>query len=104
MTRGRRIVGHAVKCFKIGRQCPFKNGKVCPLATSEAGARRQLEQYYSPTQRQETLDLPYLTLLCDNLKKQNVPPKLFFLTLFWEFVILFQLSTSFQYSTAKQFH
>jgi hypothetical protein len=43
--------------------------------------------------RQETLDLPYLTLLCDNLKKQNVPPKLFFLTLFWEFVVFFQLST-----------
>jgi hypothetical protein len=26
--------------------------------------------------------LRYLTLLCDNLKKQNIPPKLFFLTLF----------------------
>jgi hypothetical protein len=29
---------------------PFlKNGKVCPPATSEAGARRQLEQYSCPT-------------------------------------------------------
>jgi hypothetical protein len=27
---------------------PFLNGKVCPPATSEAGARRQLEQYSSP--------------------------------------------------------
>jgi hypothetical protein len=25
--------------FKIGRPCPFKNGKVCLRATSEAGAR-----------------------------------------------------------------
>jgi hypothetical protein len=25
---------------------PFLNGKVCPPATSEAGARRQLEQYF----------------------------------------------------------
>jgi hypothetical protein len=33
-------------------------------------------------------------------EKENVPPKLFFLTLFWEFVICFQLS--FHYSTAKQ--
>jgi hypothetical protein len=38
--------GHAIKCFKIGRSCHFKNGKVCPPATSEAGARRQLEQYF----------------------------------------------------------
>jgi hypothetical protein len=37
--------GHAIKCIKIGRPCPFKNGKVCPPATSEAGARRQLEQF-----------------------------------------------------------
>jgi hypothetical protein len=25
--------------FRIGRPCPFLNGKVCPSATSEAGAR-----------------------------------------------------------------
>jgi hypothetical protein len=31
----------------------------------------------------------------------NVPPKHFFLTLFWEFVMLFQLKTSFHYFTAK---
>jgi hypothetical protein len=37
-------------------------------------------------------------------EKQNVPPKLFFLTLFWQFVMFFQLSTSFHYSTAKQFN
>jgi hypothetical protein len=35
-------------------------------------------------------------------EKVNVPPKLFFLTLFWEFVMFFQLSTSFHYSTAKE--
>jgi hypothetical protein len=42
-------------------------------------------------QRQSTLDCRrYLTLLCDNfLKKKNVPPKLFFLTLFWEFAMFF---------------
>jgi hypothetical protein len=36
--------GHAIKCFKIGRPCicPFENGKVCPPATSEAGARRHV--------------------------------------------------------------
>jgi hypothetical protein len=28
---------------------------------------------------------PVSLLLCDNLKKQNVLPKLFFLSLFWEF-------------------
>jgi hypothetical protein len=32
-------------------------------------------------------------------EKVNVPPKLFFLTLFWEFVMFFQLKTSFHYST-----
>jgi hypothetical protein len=37
--------GHAIKCFKIGRPCPFKNGKVYPPATSEARARHQLEQF-----------------------------------------------------------
>jgi hypothetical protein len=37
-------------------------------------------------------------------EKQNSPPKLFFLTLFREFVSFFQLSTSFHYSTDKQFH
>jgi hypothetical protein len=31
----------------------------------------------------------------------NVLPKLFFLTLFWEFVMFFQLKTSFHYFTAK---
>jgi hypothetical protein len=37
--------------------------------------------------------------------KENVPPKLFVPdTLFWELVMFFQLSTSFHYSTAKQFH
>jgi hypothetical protein len=44
-------------------------------------------------QRQSTLDCRYLTLLCDNLKK-----RLFL----WEFVMFFQLSTSFHYSKAKQ--
>jgi hypothetical protein len=34
-------------------------------------------------------------------EKVNVPPKLFFLTLFWEFVMFFQLKTSFHYSTDK---
>jgi hypothetical protein len=48
-------------------------------------------------QRPSTLDWRYLTLLCDNLK-------LFSLTLLWECVMFFQLSTSFHYSTAKQFH
>jgi hypothetical protein len=33
----------------------------------------------------------------------NVLPNLYFLTLFWEFVMFFQLSISFHYSTAKQF-
>jgi hypothetical protein len=47
---------------------------------------------------------PVSNLIMWQFEKQNVPPKLFFLTLFWEFVILFQLSTSFHYSTAKQFH
>jgi hypothetical protein len=37
---------HAIKCFKIGRPCPFLNGKVCPPTTSVAGARRQLEQFF----------------------------------------------------------
>jgi hypothetical protein len=31
----------------------------------------------------------------------NVPPKLFFLTLLWEFVMFFQLKTTFHYSTDK---
>jgi hypothetical protein len=44
-----------------------------------------------------------ITILLE-FEKVNVPPKLFFLTLFWEFVMFFQLSTSFHYSTAKQFH
>jgi hypothetical protein len=35
-----------IKCaqenyLRIGRPCPFQNGKVCPPATSEAGARCQ---------------------------------------------------------------
>jgi hypothetical protein len=34
-------------------------------------------------------------------EKVNVPPKLFFLTLLWEFVMFFQLKTSFGYSTDK---
>jgi hypothetical protein len=34
-------------------------------------------------------------------EKVNVPPKLFFLNLFWEFVMFFQLKTSFHYSTDK---
>jgi hypothetical protein len=47
---------------------------------------------------------PVSNLIMWQFEKQNVNPKLFFLTLFWEFVILFQLSTSFHYSTAKQLH
>jgi hypothetical protein len=54
------------------------------------------------TQRQSTLDCRYLSLLCDNLEKEKVPPKLvFFLTLFWEFAMFSQLSTSFHYSTCQ---
>jgi hypothetical protein len=34
-------------------------------------------------------------------EKVNVSTKLFFLTLFWEFVMFFQLKTSFHYFTAK---
>jgi hypothetical protein len=50
-------------------------------------------------QRQSTLDCRYLTLLIMwQFEKENVPPKLFFLILFWEFVIFFH------YSTAKLFH
>jgi hypothetical protein len=45
-------------------------------------------------QRQSTLDCRYLTgLIMWQFEKENVPPKLFFLTLFWEFVMFFQLST-----------
>jgi hypothetical protein len=56
---------------------------------------------YMLYQRQETLDLPYLTLLCDKFEKVNVPPKLFILTLFWELVMFFQLKTSFHYFTDR---
>jgi hypothetical protein len=47
---------------------------------------------------------PVSLLLCDNLKNRMFLQNLFFLTLFREFVTFFQLSTSFHYSTAKQFH
>jgi hypothetical protein len=47
---------------------------------------------------------PVSNLIMWQFKKQNVPPKLFFLTLFWEFVMFFQLSPSFHYSTAKQMY
>jgi hypothetical protein len=55
-------------------------------------------------QRQSTLDCRYITLLCDNLKKRKFIQNFFFLRLFWEVVMFFQLSTSFHYSTAKQFY
>jgi hypothetical protein len=58
---------------------------------------------YSDSETRNTRP-PVSNLIMWQFDKQNVPPKLFFLTLFWEFVILFQLSTSFHYSTAKQFH
>jgi hypothetical protein len=58
--------------------------------------------YQGKYQRQSTLDCRYLALFCDNLKPVNVAPKLFFLTLFWEFVMFFQLSTSLHYYIAKQ--
>jgi hypothetical protein len=45
---------------------------------------------------------PVSNLIMWQFEKPNVPPKLFFLTLLWEFVMFFQLSTSFHYSTAKQ--
>jgi hypothetical protein len=41
----------------------------------------------------------YQSLLCDNLKKRMVLHNFFF-----EFDMFFQLSTSFHYYTAKQFH
>jgi hypothetical protein len=54
--------------------------------------------------RQTTLDCRYLTILSDNLKKRMFLQNFFPLTLFWEFVMFFQLSTSFHYYIAKQFH
>jgi hypothetical protein len=47
----------------------------------------------------------YLVMLFNEIKvkswyrgeKQNVPPKLFFLTLFWEFVMFFQYGTHHSY-------
>jgi hypothetical protein len=61
--------------------------------------------------RNTKIDLPYLTLLCDKFEKVNVPPKLylFFLTLFWGFVMFFQLKTSFKvyapkYKTSSNCH
>jgi hypothetical protein len=45
--------------------------------------------------------LPLSNPIMWQFEKENVPPKLFFRTLFWEFVMFFQLSTSFHYSTAK---
>jgi hypothetical protein len=49
--------------------------------------------------------LPLSNPIMWQFEKVKVPPKLFFLTLFWESAMFFhQLSTSFHYSTAKQFH
>jgi hypothetical protein len=59
---------------------------------------------FAESRRQQTLDLPYLTLLCDNLINRMFLQNFFFLNLFREFVSFFQLSTPFHYSTAKQFH
>jgi hypothetical protein len=35
--------------------------------------------------------LPVSNPIMKQFEKENVPPKLFFLTLFWEFVMFFQL-------------
>jgi hypothetical protein len=85
-------------------------------------ASNLLAQFFSFS-RQKTIQISYMALKKDSgnlavrhfrppvsnpimwqFEKQNVPPKLFFLTLFREFLMFFQLSTSFHYSTAKQFH
>jgi hypothetical protein len=46
--------------------------------------------------------LPVSNPIMSQFEKVNVPLKLFFLTLYWEFVMFFQFTTSFHYSTDKQ--
>jgi hypothetical protein len=46
--------------------------------------------------------LPVSNPIMWRFERENVPSTLFFLTLFWEFVMFFQLSTSFHYSAANQ--
>jgi hypothetical protein len=84
----RALFGRSKKARK------FKGG------TNESSLTITNPNRLSFTQRQSTLSNPIMW----QFEKENVPAKLFFLTLFWEFVMFFQLSTSFHYSAAKQFH
>jgi hypothetical protein len=67
-------------------------------------AKNSTQWVDSPSKSPKTINtrLPVSNPIMWQFEKVNVPPKLFFLTLFWEFVMFFQLSTSVLYSTCSQ--
>jgi hypothetical protein len=55
--------------FKKGVVCQFKNGKVCPPATFEAGARISYSNFLTALTRHHNLRIYYMSLQYRNKSK-----------------------------------